>query len=136
MRRLLLLTASIALVACGGSDSTGPVASVEGTWNLQTVGGSPLPYTAAYNPSPVYRLEILGDQVVVSGDGTYVETAQIRETNGTTVTESTEQDTGTWVQHGNRVDITSDTGGTSTAVISGDKLALDTQGGAAIYARQ
>ena len=136
MRKLLLACAAVAMLGCGG-DSTGPAASAEGTWNLQTVNGSALPYTAIFIASPVYRFEILSDQVVASGDGSYVETSQVRETDGTTVTTSTEQDIGTWTQHGSQVTVTSALDGTvNTAVVSGNKLTVNAEGVIGVYVRQ
>src|SRR5213595_3608321 len=85
MRKLLLACAAVATLGCGGGDSTGPAASVEGTWNLQTVNGSALPFTAAFVSSPLYRFEILGDQVIVDADGTFTEYTTSRETQGTAV---------------------------------------------------
>jgi Lipocalin-like domain len=136
MRKLLVACAALAMLGCGG-DSTGPSASAVGTWNLQTVNGSGLPYTVIFVASPVYRFEILSDEVVVNADGTYTETSSVRETDGTTVTTSTEQDDGTWTQHGNQIDVTSNADGSvNTAVISGDKLTLAAQGISAVYVRQ
>ena len=136
MRRFLVACAAVALLGCGG-DSTGPAASAEGTWNLQTVGGSALPYTAIFIASPMYRLEILSDQLITNSDGTYSETAQIRETDGSTVSTSSEQDTGKWSQHGSQVSFTSDAdGAVINAAVSGNQLSFSTSGGAAIYARQ
>jgi len=136
MRKLLLACAAVALLGCGG-DSTGPSASVAGTWNLQTVNGQPLPYTAYMTTSPSYRLEIMSDQLVANSDGTYAENGTIRETQGTTVTTSTEQDTGVWTQHGSQIDFTSDADATVTsATVSGDKLTVDAQGVVGVYTRQ
>jgi hypothetical protein len=136
MRKLLLVCAAVAMLGCGG-DSTGPAASAEGTWNLQTVNGSALPYTAVFIASPVYRLEILSDQVVLDGDGSYVETSQIRETDGTTVTTSTDQDIGNWTQHGSQLNVTSALDGSvATAVLSGNTLTVNSEGVTGAYVRQ
>jgi hypothetical protein len=135
MRRLLLACAAIALIGCGG-DSTGPVASAEGTWNLQTVNGSPLPYTIAFIASPLYRLEIMNDVFVVHSDGTYDETFTSRETNGTSVTTTDDFDTGTWVQHNSALTITSSDGTASSASISGNTITANLQGQVVVYRRQ
>ena len=136
MRKLLLAFAAVAMLGCGG-DSTGPAASVEGTWNLQTINGSGLPYTTDYQASPLYRFEILSDQVVFNSGGTYVESSTVRETNGTTVTTSDEQDNGTWSQQGSQVTTTSSSdGSTTSAVVSGNKLTVNVLGILGVYARQ
>ena len=135
MRKLLFAFAAVPMLGCGG-DSTGPAASAEGTWNLQSVNGQGLPFTAASTSAPVYRFEILADQVVVNADGSFTEYTTSRETQGTAVTETTDTYTGTWSQHGNQVDITDSDGQTTTAVINGNKLAINQQGFVAIYVRQ
>jgi hypothetical protein len=136
MRRLLLGIASLALVGCGG-DSTGPNASVVGTWNLQTVNGSPLPYTAIFTAGPpVYRLELVSDTFVAASNGTYTEAFTSRETDGTTVTTTTENDTGTWTQNNGSVTITSSDGTVTSASVSGNTITLNEQGLVAVYHRQ
>jgi len=136
MRKLLLAVASLAIIGCGG-DSTGPVASVAGTWNLQTVNGNPLPYTAAFVAGPpVYRLELVSDVFVAAANGTYTEAFTTRETNGTTVTNTTENDTGTWTQNNANVTVTASDGTVSTASISGNTITINQQGLVAVYKRQ
>jgi hypothetical protein len=136
MRRLLLAFASLAVVGCGG-DSTGPVASVAGTWNLQTVNGNPLPYTAIFIAGPpVYRLELVSDVFVAAENGTYTEAFTSRETDGTTVTNTTENDTGTWSPNNANLTITASDGTASTASISGNTITLNQDGLVAVYHRQ
>ena len=130
------MAASVALLACGGSDSTGPAASVEGTWDLQTVNGSALPFTVAFISSPLYRLEVMGDHVVVSGDGTYSQSTTTRETQGSQVTTTTDNYAGTWSQHGSQVDITEDDGAQTTATVNGNTLTFNDSGFTAVYVRQ
>jgi hypothetical protein len=136
MRKLLLSIASLAIVGCGG-DSTGPSGSVAGTWNLQTVNGSPLPYTAAFLAGPpVYRLELVGDTFVAAENGTYTEAFTTRETDGTTVNTTTENDTGTWTQNNANLVITASDGTASTAAISGNTITVNQNGLVAVYKRQ
>ncbi len=137
MRKLLLACAAVVMLGCGGSDSTGPAASIEGTWNLQTVNGQPLPYTVFLTTSPSYRLEIVSDQLIANSDGTYVENGVIRETQGTTVTTSNQQDTGVWTQHGSQVDFTSNADASvATATVSGNQISINTEGVTGVYVRQ
>ncbi len=136
MRKLLLACAAVAMLGCGG-DSTGPAASAEGTWNLQSVNGMALPYTTIFFSSPLYRQEIMSDQVVANADGTYTETGVVRETDGANVTESTQMDAGNWTQNGNQVQIVSSLDGTTaSAVVNGNKLAVNVQGSIGVYVRQ
>jgi hypothetical protein len=136
MRKLLLALASLAVIGCGG-DSTGPNAQVAGTWNLQTVNGSPLPYTVAFLAGPpVYKLELISDTFVTAANGTYTEAFTSRETDGSTVTTSTENDTGTWSQNGSSLTVTASDGTVNTATISGNTITLNQQGLVAVYRRQ
>ena len=135
MRRALLALAAIALVGCGG-DSTGVAASAVGTWNLQTVNGSILPATVAFVASPLYRFEILSDPFVAGSDGHYTETFTTRETNGSSVTTTTDSDFGTFVQNNGSLTITASDGTVSTASISGDKITVNQDGVVLVYRRQ
>lgn len=134
MRRLVLALSAVSLLACG--DSSGPgSSSAVGTWNLVTVNGSPLPYTA-FLIQPSYRLEIVSAQFIAAENGTYVGSVTIRETENGTVTTTTEPDNGTWSQAGNTVTVTDSDGITSTATISGDAITLSEAGFVAVYHRQ
>jgi hypothetical protein len=136
MKKVLLALAAVALMGCGG-DSTGVGAKVEGTWNLQTVNGSPLPYTAIFIANPLYKFEILSDQFVANANGTYTETFTTRETDGTNVTTSTDSGNGTWAQSGSALNITDASDGTvSQATISGNTITVNQQGLVLIYRRQ
>lgn len=136
MRRFVLACAALTLLACGGGDSTGPVASAEGSWSLQTVGGSALPYTYAFDAATSHRLEVLSDVFDIRSDGTYTETFTTRETQGTTVTTATATDDGTWSQNGKTVTVTFSDGSHLTASINQDQITMNTQAGVLLYARQ
>ncbi|HEX6627238.1 MAG TPA: lipocalin family protein [Gemmatimonadaceae bacterium] len=136
MRRLVLACAAVTLLACGGGDSTGPVASAEGTWSLQTVGGTALPYTYAYDAVTQHRAEVLSDVFVFSADGSYTETFTTRDTQGTTVTTETATDAGTWSQSGKTVTVTFSDGSHLGASINGDQISMNTAAGVLLYARQ
>lgn len=136
MKRVLLALAAVALIGCGG-DSTGVGTKVEGTWTLQTVNGSPLPYTAIFVANPLYKFEILSDQFVANANGTYSETSTTRETDGSNVTTSTDTGNGTWSQSGSTVNITDASDGTVTqAAISGNTITANQQGLVLVYRRQ
>ena len=134
MRRLLLAFASIALVACGGSDSTGPAANAAGTWNLQTVNGHALPFTLGTDQSGA-TVEILDDQYVLNADGSWTESFTTRSTLGTTVTTTPDTDAGTWTQTGNQVSIVNSAGG-FTGTINNNSITIGSQFGPVVYVRQ
>jgi hypothetical protein len=134
MRRVLLACAAIALLGCGGDDSTGPPADVEGMWNLQTVNGVALPFTYDVEP-PSYTAEVVSDMVQVNADGTYTETSHIRETDAGTVTEHDQTGGGTWTVRGNSIDLTDETGLTVTGRVNGNTMSIDA-GLDLVYSRQ
>lgn len=135
MRRLFLGIVASSLLACGG-DSTGPSASAVGTWSLQSINGFGLPFTVLFVASPVYRLEILSDTFVASSNGTYVETASVRETDGSSVTTQTQTDVGTWTQNNSAITITASDGTVSSAAISGNIITANESGDVFVYRRQ
>ena len=135
MRRFVLACAAVTLLACGGGDSTGPVASAEGTWSLQSVGGSALPYTYAFDAATSHRSEVLSDVFELNADGSFTETFTTRDTQGTTVTTETAADGGTWHQSGKTVTLTF-ADGSLAATINQDQITINTAAGVLLYARQ
>ena len=135
MRRLMLACAAIALVGCGGSDSTAPAASAQGTWNLQTVNGAALPVTYFTDPSTGDKSEILDDQFVLNADHSFTEAFTTRDTQGTTVTTNLGTDSGTWSQSGNSVSLVTGTGSV-TATMNNNTITFGSVLGPLVYARQ
>jgi hypothetical protein len=136
MRRLLSLALVFAAIACGSDDSTAPTqASVAGTWTLQTVNGSPLPFTLASSPA---KIELLSYVVNVSSNGTWTSSEQLRTTIGTSATTNTTTDGGTYTLSGNAVAITSNTAGSTpqAGTITGNTLALSQSGFIFIFTKQ
>ena len=140
MRRLLLTIGAISAVACGGDSSTGPGdMSAVGSFQLQTVNGSVLPYTAVSLPSPVFKLELLSDLVVIRSDGSYTQTFSTRQTQGTTVTTDAQAVSGTWTQSNGTVTFTPTGGSPSTlarGIVAGDVLTVTVTGAVFVYRRQ
>ena len=135
MRRLLPLVALAVAVACGSDSTTQPtIASVAGTWNLQSVNGSPLPFTLTQTGSD--RLELLSGVVTANANGTYTEVAQFRTTvNGQSST-STESDAGTFTLNGTAVSLTGTQTGNINGALSGNTLTLTEQGFAWVFVKQ
>jgi len=134
MRRLILAFGLVSALACG-SDTTEPVANASGTWNLATVNGAALPFTLIAN-EPVLVVEIVSDQIIAYGDGTFVGTTTYRQTESGTVTTVTQVPDGTWNQRGTSVTIHYSDGSTARATISGDVITVTAPGVVAVYERE
>jgi hypothetical protein len=137
MRRLVLAIGAISLLACGG-DSTGlGASSAVGTWNLVTINGAALPFTAYETSNPPYKLEIMSDQFVASSNGAFSDAITTRENDNGTITTSTTNTPGTWSQSGNTLTVTeASTGFVTTATISGNTVTVSDQGMVSVYHRQ
>ena len=133
MRRILIALSAVSLLACG--DSSGSAfSSAVGTWSLVTINNSPLPFTAVNQG--LYKLEILSDVLVASGDGTFTGTTTIRETDNGAVTTTAQPNSGTWTQMNNTVTIHLSDGTTNTVTISADTITLSEIGFVSVYHRQ
>jgi nitrogen fixation protein FixH len=135
LRKLIFAAFAIAIAGCGG-DSTGPIASAVGTWNLQSIDGHTLPFTLISQASPPYQLDVVSDVFVAHSNGTYDETATIRENDNGTITTTTVPDNGTWTQNNGAVTVTASDGSVSSAAITGNIITLNADGDVYIYKRQ
>lgn len=80
MRRLLVMAGALALLGC--RDSTGPAATLEGTYDLVSIDGAPPPFIIASTSSEMDQ--ILGD-VITANSGIVSETTALGITsNGIT----------------------------------------------------
>jgi hypothetical protein len=123
MRRFILFMLPIAIMGCGGSDnstSSPTLASLSGTWKLQTVNGSPLPATIA--SSGDVKTEILSQVATVDANGTFAEVTQTRTTIGTQVTLSALPSTGTISLSGNLVTVNVIGSGAGTGTLNSSTM--------------
>jgi hypothetical protein len=134
MRRLFAVVTLLALAACGGDSSTGINGNIAGTYNLSTVNGSGLPFVLqAANP----KVEILSDQLIVNGNGTFSENGSFRVTNGTQVTTQVIPDAGTYTINGTAVSfVFNSDGSTGTGTLSGNSLIIAQSGFSSVYTKQ
>jgi hypothetical protein len=135
MRKLLLSLVLAAAVACGG-DSTSPInASIAGTYKLQTINGSALPYTILQVGND--KVEFMDDQVTVNDGGTYTESGHIRTTENGVVTTEAVVDAGTYVRTGTAITFHSTSDNSDTpGSISGNSITVVSSGLSAVYAKQ
>ena len=135
MRRLIPLVALAVAVACGSDSTTQPtMASVAGTWSLQTVNGSPLPFTLTQTGTD--KLELLSDVVTAEPNGTYTETVQFRTTVSGQTTTNSDTDSGTFTLNGTAVVLSSARTGSTTGALSGNTLTLSDQGYVWVFTKQ
>jgi hypothetical protein len=133
---MLAIVCTAATVLLAGCDSDATTVStgngVSGTWNLTTVNGAPLPFVIQSTP----RIELVSEQLVVSGNGTFTQASQVRTTSGTTVSTQTLSTGGTYTQSGTTASFIFNDGTTGAGTVSGNSLAVAKPGRAYVYAKQ
>lgn len=135
MRRLIPLVALAVAVACGSDSTTQPTfASLAGTWTLQSVNGSPLPFTISQSGTD--KEELLSDVITASPNGTYTEVAQFRTTINGQSTVSTENDTGTFTLNGTAITVTGNLTGVNNGAVSGNTITLTEEGFVWVFQKQ
>ena len=78
MRNLALLALALGLAACA-TDATAPSTSVEGSYSLQRINGTALPYTFSNGT------QLTSDRLMLSTDGSFTDIA--RYSNGQSSTD-------------------------------------------------
>jgi hypothetical protein len=131
MRKSLIAFLALTL-ACSG-DSTGPTeASVAGTWNLQSINGTALPFVVAQTGTN--KVEITGDVLTVTASGSFTEITTVRTTQNGTSTTQTVPDAGTYVLNGNNVTFQFQSDGSvGSGTVSGSTLTVSQTGLSLIY---
>lgn len=121
--RLVAVTLALAsATALSGCDVFG--GGHTGTYTLKTVNGKSLP-AVLIEVTGSYKLEITGGSVTLNEDNTFSGSISFRETEGTTITTSTERDQGTYSKSGNLITFNSPgTGSSFTGTLSGGTLTV------------
>lgn len=102
--RTVQFTLALALLAgCGGGDKAAAPKTVHGTYPLVSYNGSALP--ALLIQVPGYKAELTGGTITLNNNGSFTDSYSIRETEGTTVTNTTYPCGGTWAQSGNTLSL-------------------------------
>jgi hypothetical protein len=130
-----LICAAVLAAGCG-SDSTAPKASIAGTWSLQTINGTPLPFTI--QAQGANKEEVTADIVTLTNDGSFTELASLRFTINGAVTTQSVPDAGRYTLNGTAVVVTFNSDGTSaTGSWDGSNtITIADQGFAEVYRRQ
>lgn len=133
MRKLIAVLALATLAGCG-SDSSTSATSFEGTWNLSTVNGAPLPFT--YYQTSTEKAEVVAETFAASAGKAYF-TSTYRYTNtGAPVQTETIADTATYSISGNTVKIQYSASDSVMGTWSGSRLTASAQGITAVYLKQ
>lgn len=135
MRRLVPVVLCFVLGCGSDSATTQPTqASLAGTWSLQTINGSPLPFVTSQTATS--KAEIMSDIVTASATGTYTEVAQTRTTLNGQATLSTQSDAGTYTVTGSAVVIRSNDGTSVSGTVKGDTFTVAGNGVAFEFKKQ
>ena len=109
MRRFVAAAAVALTLACGSDGSTTPTnTAIAGTYSLQTINGSALPFTFV---SGTDSLTVTADTILVGSDGTWSESVAYRQTVGGQVTTGTQIDGGVWLANDTQVEFDSTVSG-------------------------
>ena len=129
---LLLMVAA----ACGGDSPTEPTpASVAGTWRLQTVNGSVLPYLLVQFGTD--KVELTSEVLTVAASGSFTQLTQFTTTQSGEVSIEDLTDAGTYTLNGTAATFTYDSdGSTGTGSLSGNTLTVAGGGFAMVYRKQ
>ncbi len=120
LRKNLAWVGVFAVLACSG-DTSGPPLPVDGTWNLVTIRGEPLPTVTA----PLVELQ--SNRLVIRADGSFTDIFTLRATWSNTP--ETFHEPGTWTQDDNRITLTySSNGSAGTGTLDGNFLTMDFDG--------
>ena len=125
MRTISLLGIAFTLAACG-HDSVGPSptpSSVRGTYNLTTVDGTVLPFTAL--DLGAYQAKLVSGTLSLRADGTYSFEFGIRIEDSGNIRTAANSDGGLWNVNDNAVTLASTHGDIArTGTVSGNAMTL------------
>jgi hypothetical protein len=125
--------ALLALTLACSNDSTAPTpASVAGSWNLQSVNGTALPFVVTQTGTN--KVEITADVLTATSSGSFTEITTLRTTQNSVATIQTGSDAGSYVLNGNNVTFQFQSDGSvGSGTISGSTLTVSEAGLSLIY---
>ena len=125
MRTIPLLGIALTLVACG-HDGVGPSptpSTIPGTYNLTTVDGQVLPFTAL--DLGAYQAKLVSGTLTLRSDGTYALQFGIRIEDSGNVRTAAESDGGLWNVNEKAITLASTQGDSArTGTVSGNVITL------------
>jgi hypothetical protein len=123
-------------VACGGDSPVEPLnVQIAGTWHLQSINGSPLPFIVFQ--SATEKFEITSDVLTIVSSGTFTELTAFRLTENGAITNESFPDSGTFTINGNAITFVfiSDATATGTGTLSDGTLTVTSSGVVLIYTK-
>lgn len=132
MRKLIAVLALLLLPlsACGG-DSTGPDNSFAGSYELRSIGGSPLPFTVIQVGAD--RLEVVSGTLTINEDGTFSDRATFRITESGNVTTEQEAVAGTYTRNNNAFTFSDTDGDVYSGSLQGNTMTVTVEGLILVY---
>jgi hypothetical protein len=103
-RYFVFALAAAVLAACGGDSSTGPGATVTGTYHLQTINAQPLPFTIFSVGGD--HIDVTSSRLTLNQDGSFTEVTGYRVVESGVTTNETGTTVGTYVRNGNELTFT------------------------------
>lgn len=108
------------------SDSTGPEASVTGTYTLRSINGANVPVVVYQEGT--YREEVQSGSITINSNNTFSATHTIRFVDGTDSMTATQTCTGTYSRNGSSMTldeaVTADCGGIYNATMVGSSITV------------
>ena len=138
---VMVILAGGLLTACGdgggdGGDATGPGGtSIFGTYTLETINGSSLPFVVFQVGND--KVEITAGSVQLNSDNTYSVSVTFRLTEAGTVTTETDTGAGTFTATGSTIQFSDagDGSGPFTGSISGNTLTIIDDGDTFVFGK-
>ncbi|MDB4881138.1 MAG: hypothetical protein JWL60_2584 [Gemmatimonadetes bacterium] len=136
MRRTLAVFAVLFVsVLAGCSDSsTGPNASVSGSYSLRTINGFSLPYVLVDRPG--YREELVDETITIQENGTFSQQGSYRYTENGFVSVRAYDDFGTYTRSGTNLTLRFNSDGSRvTGTVENGALIIGLEGVSLVYRR-
>jgi hypothetical protein len=128
----VLVCLTLFVAACGG-DSTAPgTTTIAGSYALQTINGSPLPYAVVQVGAD--KVEVLNETVTLSEGGTFTQQGSVRLTENGVVSTQSYSDAGTYTRNGTAISFFFNSDGSSgTGTVSGNTITVAFSGFSLVY---
>lgn len=123
MRRMLLAGLIFSLVACGSDGVVDPSVSVAGSYALERVDGTALPYPVV--DISTYHIQLVSGSLALNANNTYVWNLGLRVDDSGRIRADSTSDAGTWAIVNNALSLTSTQGNLpKTATVSRNVMTM------------